>query len=165
MQFLRGQYDGRLALRPPWAMEEFRFTSLCNRCDACIKSCHTKIIRRGDGGFPEMNFSHSGCDFCRACVQSCPTGALVLTGKNLQQPWLIQAHFASSCLAERGVVCRACGEVCETRAIRFRLAVGGRSRLEFDASACSGCGECVARCPVNAIEMKVSEPPQESVHE
>jgi ferredoxin-type protein NapF len=156
MQFLRGQFDGRFALRPPWAMEESRFTSLCERCDACIKSCHAKIIQRGASGFPEINFSRSGCDFCQACVQACHTGALALTVHNHHQPWSIQAQIGSNCLSERGVICRACGDVCETRAIRFRLAVGGSSRIEFDASACNGCGECVSRCPVNAIEMNLN---------
>jgi len=154
MQFLRGRFNGQSPIRPPWAAAESLFTDLCDRCDACIKACHTKIIRRGDGGFPEVNFSRSGCDFCRACVQACPTGAIV---KEAADPWSIQASFKSTCLAERGITCRSCGDVCEHRAIRFRLRVGGSAAIEFNASACSGCGECVSLCPVQAIEMQQIE--------
>lgn len=154
VHFLRGRFNGRSPIRPPWSAEESLFTDLCDRCDVCIKACHAKIIRRGDSGFPEVNFSRSGCDFCRACVQACPTGALV---KDLDQPWSIHASFKSICLSERGVTCRSCSDVCEHGAIRFRLAVGGRAVVEFNESACVGCGECVSLCPVQAIEMQVIE--------
>ena len=38
------------------------------------------------------------------------------------------------------------------RAIRFPLVAGGVPRPEIDTGACTGCGACVAPCPVNAIE-------------
>ena len=154
MQFLRGRFNGRSAIRPPWSMEESRFTDLCDRCDACISACHAKIIHRGEGGFPEINFSRGGCDFCRACVQACPSGAI---SKESSHTWSVQASFKSSCLAERGVICRSCGDVCEHRAIRFRMRVGGSAMIEFNPAACTGCGECVSLCPVQAIEIKPLE--------
>lgn len=154
LQFLRGQFKGESPLRPPWAIAESLFTEQCERCDACVSVCHSKIIKRGASGFPEMDFSRHGCDFCRACVQSCPSGAL---NKTAESPWSVQASFKSHCLAERGVTCRSCADVCEHRAIRFRLVVGGRAHIEFDSQACTGCGECVALCPVHAIEMKLPE--------
>ena len=150
MQFLRGHFHGPPVVRPPWAVEESRFIDLCERCDACIKICHVNIIRRGAGGYPEVDFSHSGCDFCRACTQACASGALV---RNSNDAWSIKAHFKSNCLAERGVICRSCSDVCEHRAIRFRMQVGGFSSIEFNAAACTGCGECVSLCPVQAIDV------------
>lgn len=154
LQFLRGKYKGESAVRPPWSIVENEFVDTCDRCDACIKACHLKIIQRGSAGFPEMNFARGGCDFCMACVQNCPTHAIQLTNENRDDPWQIVAQVNGKCLSQRGVICRACGEVCEMRAIRFKLAVGGSAMIELNTSACNGCGECVSKCPVAAIEMK-----------
>ena len=151
MQFLRGQFNGESPLRPPWAVEETRFIELCERCDNCIKVCHVNIIRSGSGGYPEIDFSHSGCDFCHACAQACASGALL---KNSDHAWSLKAHIKSNCLVERGVICRSCGDVCEHRAISFRMRVGGSSSIELNTAACTGCGECVSLCPVQAIEVR-----------
>lgn len=62
------------------------------------------------------------------------------------------------CLANRGVECRLCGDACEPRAIRFRLARGGIAALVLDAAACTGCGECLPTCPVGAIELEAHGP-------
>ena len=37
--------------------------------------------------------------------------------------------------------------------IRFRLLGGGRAMASISSEACTGCGECIAVCPVNAIEL------------
>ena len=158
LQFLRGNYKGEQALRPPWSQVEHMFTNLCDRCDKCIQACHTQVIIRGGSGFPEMNFSKAACDFCQECVQACPTQALKLTDINQYQPWHYKASINDKCFAERGIVCRSCGEVCEMRAIRFKLAVGGVAHIEFNTSDCSGCGECVSICPANAIQIKPTQP-------
>lgn len=154
LQFLRGNYKGGSAVRPPWSITENAFVDACDRCDRCIKSCHLKIIKRGSAGFPEIDFSKGGCDFCMACAQSCPTDAIQLTTANRDHPWHNVASINNKCLSERGVVCRSCGEICEMRAIRFRLAVGGSAHIELNTADCNGCGECVSLCPVNAIEIK-----------
>ena len=154
MQFLRGKFGSETAFRPPWAVAENDFMDTCDRCDRCIKSCHLKVIKRGAGGFPEMDFTNTGCDFCQACVQNCPTDALHLTKANYHQPWNLKANFKDNCLSERGVVCRACGDICEMRAIQFKLAIGGITLIEMNTAECNGCGECISVCPVQAIEMK-----------
>lgn len=53
------------------------------------------------------------------------------------------------CVERHGVVCRRCAEVCSHTAIRI-LAREGRGAV-IDAAACTGCGECVPVCPVEAI--------------
>jgi ferredoxin-type protein NapF len=63
----------------------------------------------------------------------------------------VASIYRGRCLADRGVECRLCGDACEPRAIRFRPARGGIAALALDAAACTGCGECLATCPVGAI--------------
>jgi ferredoxin-type protein NapF len=70
-----------------------------------------------------------------------------------------KAVITAGCLTRNRVVCRSCGETCETSAIRFRLAPGGVSTPEIALAACNGCGDCVPACPVRAIAMR--EPIQE----
>lgn len=153
-QFLRGHLQGSHSpIRPPWARDEQAFIDTCERCDACIKVCHLKIIKRGDGGYPEMDFSRSGCDFCESCVRHCPSHALSINAVNYHHPWAIRADINDECFARRGVVCQSCGDICETSAIQFRQAVGGASYIYINASACTGCGECVSLCPAGAITM------------
>ncbi len=59
----------------------------------------------------------------------------------------------ASCLVRRGVVCRACGDACDARAIRFRLLPRGLADISLDHNLCTGCGDCVPRCPVGAISL------------
>ena len=59
--------------------------------------------------------------------------------------------IAASCLAYGNVVCRSCGETCEVGAIRFRPRLGGAAVPEVEGGKCTGCGACMAPCPVKAI--------------
>jgi ferredoxin-type protein NapF len=64
------------------------------------------------------------------------------------------AHIAvigEACLTRLGVVCQSCGDACPERAIRFRPLLGRVALPEVAADRCTGCGECVAVCPVAAI--------------
>lgn len=162
IQFLRGDFKGELPIRPPWSKCEDEFTELCTRCDDCIKACPQNILHRGPAGFPEVNFSKSGCDYCQVCADVCQTQAIAISASNQSSPWNISAAIKNNCLSERGIVCRSCGDVCDMRAIRFRLALGGRAFIDFDVSACNGCGECVSLCPVAAIGMQHNDQVQES---
>jgi ferredoxin-type protein NapF len=58
---------------------------------------------------------------------------------------------ANACVERHGVVCRRCIEACEHSAIRI-LAREGRGAV-IDPAACTGCGECVPVCPVQAITL------------
>lgn len=151
MQFLRGRFRAEApALRPPWALAEEAFLLACERCDACIQACPNHILHSGSGRFPEVDFSRGECTFCGDCVTACPTKALDKAARqNGGSPWTYVAHLKDNCLAKNGVVCRTCGEVCEPRAIRFAIAVISQPVLQLDD--CTGCGACVAPCPVGAI--------------
>lgn len=67
----------------------------------------------------------------------------------------------AACLARQGIVCRTCGDLCPTGAIRFRPQPGGVAVPLVDAAACTGCGECAPACPVGAltlVEREAAEP-------
>lgn len=155
-QFLRGNFSGgNRIVRPPWAIPENIFSDACERCEKCTQACPEQIIGRGSGGYPEVSFANGDCTFCEACVEACPTHALSLVEplalETRRAPWRIHAEITDGCIARAGVECRVCGEYCEAGAIRFRLAVGGAATPEIDRDLCSGCGACVAPCPVDAV--------------
>lgn len=133
----------------PWASEAF--LDACQRCDDCIRACEEAVLVRGDGGFPTVDFSRGGCTFCGACVDSCRHDALK---HRAGPPWTLKVGIGDRCLSARGITCRACGDACETRAIRFRLAVGGRALPQLDTHLCNGCGSCIAICPEQTIAIE-----------
>ena len=153
-RLLRGAVTGRCSpIRPPWAVDEAKFTGRCDRCADCVDACEERVIRCGSGGFPEVDFSERGCTLCGACASACDGKAL--SGDPEQdRPWYLIAEIANACLANRGVVCRSCGEVCDERAIRFESRIGGAALPRLDADLCTGCGCCVAVCPAKAIDVK-----------
>jgi ferredoxin-type protein NapF len=67
--FFRGRKAStRLAIRLPWVINEQYFIDDCTQCGDCITSCEEKIIVKGDGGFPEIDFSKGECTFCQKCI-------------------------------------------------------------------------------------------------
>lgn len=146
-----GKISAHSPIRPPWAINEDDFIEICNRCGECIKECPRNVIKISDGGFPAMNFSRAGCDFCEVCVAVCKPEALML---NEFSPFNLVAKINNDCFSERGVICRSCGEVCESQAIKFKLVVGGVAHVLMDTASCNGCGECVSTCPAQAITIE-----------
>ncbi|WP_088210665.1 ferredoxin-type protein NapF [Shewanella sp. Shew256] len=143
-----------LAIRPPWVREGIEFTDICTRCSACITACETKIIYKGDGGFPEVSFKDNECTFCRQCATVCPEEKLFdLT----QTPWQHKAVIQDNCLTYQGIWCQSCKDACEPRAISFTLSVGNAPMPKIDSELCTGCGACVAPCPSQAISIKPVE--------
>ena len=158
-QFLRGDVRGRRArIRPPWALPEAAFTAQCTRCDDCVTACPDSLIVHGSGGYPELDFGRGGCDFCGKCAAACRAGAFQAVAAGSLGAWFHRAAIDARCLSARGVVCRTCGDHCETKAIRFRLATAGRSFAQVDLARCTGCGACMAVCPVVAVTMQVPAP-------
>ena len=138
-----------MAPRMPWAVEAFM--SACERCGDCIEVCEESVLKSGDGGYPTIDFERGGCSFCGACVQACKYGAL---DRKTEPPWGLVASIGPGCLSAQGITCRSCGDVCESRAIRFRLDVGGRAIPSLEPSFCNGCGSCIATCPTHVIRIQ-----------
>lgn len=147
-QWLKGNFSGKPnEPTPPWAIKQF-FES-CSRCDACIAACPTRILVRGDGGFPRVDFRSGECSFCGACAEACQARALVR--RDGAPPWKLVAAIDDSCLCFANVICRSCGEQCDADAIHFTLVAAAVARPSVAADRCSGCGACVAPCPNGAI--------------
>lgn len=64
------------------------------------------------------------------------------------------ARVGAGCLESQGIVCRRCGEACADRAVRFLPLPAGLVRPVIDPMRCTGCADCVAACPAEAIAME-----------
>ncbi len=67
-------------IRPPGALREQEFLSLCIRCDECREACPYRYITAvsfaeslTSAGTPRLEWP---CRTCMACRRACPTGAL-----------------------------------------------------------------------------------------
>ena len=136
-------------LRPPGAIVEALFVERCTACADCIGACPQGILTSGSGGFPEVDFSRAECTFCERCIDACEPNAL---RHDVQPPWQLQLVVREHCLARQNVICESCRDACDADAVRFRLRLGAVAIPEIDASACTGCGACIAACPETAIE-------------
>ena len=157
--FLRGNIFGtRNIVRPPWALSESAFTDQCTRCNDCITACPENIIEAGRGGFPVISFANGECTFCGDCHRTCEPGALHASSADAR-PWDLTVTLGADCLGEQGIVCRLCEDQCEARAIRFPK-LGGAGAPKIDRQSCTGCGACIAPCPVDAIAAQPQQHPE-----
>lgn len=148
--WLRGK-AAQPALRPPWSLRpESAFTSACTRCGDCVAVCPPRVIRKGDGGFPVLDFFDAGCDFCGACAAACVPKALDRR-LPMDRPIAGRLQIGPSCLAERRIECRVCGDACGAGALRFPPRAGAVAAPVLDAARCTACGDCQARCPAGAL--------------
>lgn len=148
-----------VAVRPPHAVPEARFATLCDGCALCAPACPETVIRLDAARRPVLAFAQGECTFCDACATACPTGALTL---HEARPWTAKAVIAAGCLAVGGVHCRSCGDACPVDAIRFVPRADGRFLPAIAVDLCTGCGACVAPCPVAAVAVHAN--PDASPH-
>jgi len=170
----RGASAAALAplVRPPGALPEPHFTSLCVRCGECLQTCPNDVLQpvgfeRGveNAWTPQVVADWSGCEpSCNNCGQVCPTGAIraiPLEEKRAARMGLAVVDQAT-CLPYAGSEdCRLCVDECAASgydAIEFvRVATqADEDGMPIEGSGflapvvleekCVGCGLCQTRC-------------------
>jgi ferredoxin-type protein NapF len=118
-----------------------------------MTACGPGIIRihpkdHKHAGVPYLDFSSAGCTFCRACVEACP---LDITIEDNRRPRIIGKLVLNrdSCIAWDDIICMSCSNRCDYKAISTQH----HRRPTVDAQTCTGCGMCVAACPVQALNI------------
>jgi len=140
-------------LRPPGAVEESLFLSLCKACDECIKACPALCIKGADSedltriGTPVIIPSEAPCVICSSlsCIRVCEYGALrpVEDVKDIKMG--IPVVDNSLCLnsQKRDMVCKECYNLCPFKDEAIQIGVDGPL---VDRNACTGCGICEYVC-------------------
>lgn len=146
-------------VRPPGAVEESYFNSLCIRCGICLEVCPTKAIVLADFtdgveavSTPKINpivgpceFFRGRCDETMMCSKHCPTGALQLVNKRDVKLGTVKFD-PDNCLAYKGKECVVCYEMCPAPEA---ITTTEDMKPVFHVDKCVGCGTCVNSCPAN----------------
>ena len=156
-------------VRPPGAVIERAFLSLCSRCGRCVIVCPNSALRlqgfeNGLSNFltPTLTPLTGSCilplDGCRNCIDSCPTKALQLIDfSNVPSENISSVIKIGTASLDTGYcipyqleqTCLACYEVCP---VDGAITMNDDEELRkpvFDEKACFGCGACVNACPAN----------------
>jgi ferredoxin-type protein NapF len=154
LQTESGMRNNRL-IRPPGALPEEAFVSVCTGCGECLKVCpnnalQSPLLEAGLAGLytPRLVPRFGYCEeFCNFCGRVCPTEAIrpiTIEEKRLLQMGV--AHINKTrCIAwDTDKICLVCNEQCSYHAI-----VGDeKKRPIVKEDRCTGCGICENKCPV-----------------
>ncbi|WP_274628621.1 ferredoxin-type protein NapF [Arvimicrobium flavum] len=151
-EFLSG-HKVQPATRPPGTA--IGGLDCCTGCGACVDACPTGIIALSRG-LPAVCFAAGECTFCGACADACPEPVFD-SRTPIAFPHV--AIISDACFPRSGIACQTCRDACPQDAIRFRPRIGGPFLPELDASACNGCGACIAPCPAGAIGIERKQEP------
>ncbi|HHT9109737.1 MAG TPA: 4Fe-4S dicluster domain-containing protein [Candidatus Brocadiaceae bacterium] len=138
-------------LRPPGAVEETEFLSLCTRCDECIKVCPAKAIKRYQGftdvavGTPIIIPKENPCVLCNGmqCISACKEGALKPVERIDKIKMGVAMINQTRCLAWEGQDCQLCFIKCPLQGDAIYQEDG---KPVINAEKCVGCGICEYTC-------------------
>ena len=153
----------RGVVRPPGAVAEARFLELCTSCKECVEACPEDAIvsavdprRAGRAGTPLLRLQSRACALCPdvPCAAACPTGALVPVGRAEDIRIGTALVHRRLCLNGLGERCEICVDHCPLGA--RVMTVGEDGFPAIDAETCTGCGQCVVRCPTYPAALHVT---------
>ena len=155
LQTESGLMNNRL-IRPPGALPEGKFVSVCTGCGECLKVCpnnalQSTLLEAGLAGLytPRLVPRIGYCEeFCNFCGRVCPTEAI--RPLPVEEKRLIQigvAHINKTrCIAwDTDKICLVCNEQCSYHAILG----DDKKRPIVKEEKCTGCGICENKCPVD----------------
>lgn len=149
--------------RPPGAVDEVSFLSLCTRCEICIEVCPARAIVKAPpsaglaAATPLLEPSRQPCAVCDdiPCAAACPTGALVVPDRKWDGYRLGRLELLPErCIAFQDVECGVCARSCPVG--ERAIVLDERGRPVMRAEGCVGCGVCVRAC--------VTTPPSLTLH-
>lgn len=154
-----------LQLRPPGALEESQFRSVCTRCGNCVKACPTSIIHSSlhsndwlGALTPVVRFQQSYClPECTRCGEVCPSGAISAFTREQKKRCVIgvaRIHL-ENCLLVHLRECDRCKAFCDYDAIAIESSDDGLfTQPKVIQEQCVGCGACQIVCPAECIEIE-----------
>lgn len=167
--FLTRTPSQRTYIRPPGALKEGNFQSVCARCAECMRVCPSQGLRPVllEGGLssfytPKLVPRIGRCELCMLCWQVCPTGALVKVDPAKMKIGTATIN-RNLCIVWRDQkVCFICQEVCPYQAVE--VVEGGKGKgngegrkgPQVKRTVCAGCGACENACPVEPAAITVS---------
>lgn len=143
--------------RPPGALTEEAFLSLCSRCLRCVDVCQPLALRpagffEGIANIGSPVLDVSKCIICMECIRACPTGALQKIPKEEVDLGTALIH-KEICLAWQDKKrCRVCYEACPTKAIVLEK----KRKPVLIPDKCNGCGICYRKCPTEPKSISIT---------
>jgi electron transport complex protein RnfB len=122
----------------------------CMGMGSCTDACHYHAVDVNTQGFSEVN--NEKCVNCGACIAACPKGLIKRIPKSAKIMVACSNHGRGkevSSVCKSGCIgCGLCVKTCKYGAITLdnNLAV-------VDYSKCTGCLECVQKCPTKVIKV------------
>ena len=139
-------------LRPPGALPEAEYETVCSRCGKCVEVCPANAINLDKNGliadgFPYIVPAERPCVVCDelACMKHCPSGALKLVDKLAIRIGTAKVTHAT-CRRTEGEDCRLCVFACPIGPSAIYISET-TNKVRVKKAGCIGCGLCENICP------------------
>ncbi len=125
----------------------------CLGLGSCVRACSFDAMLLKDG---IVVIDEEKCTGCGMCLQACPknllfmrpvSGQVIVTCSNTDRGADARKACKIACIG-----CMKCEKSCHQNAIHVNDFLAS-----IDYEKCTNCGDCVAACPTNAIEMRGQE--------